>query len=41
MELSPGTMVTRNVRLQRRLGEGAMGSVWGAEHLTLKLDVAV
>ncbi|MBW2455603.1 MAG: serine/threonine protein kinase [Deltaproteobacteria bacterium] len=41
MELSPGTMVTRNVRLQRRLGEGAMGSVWVAEHLTLKLDVAV
>ena len=41
MELAPGTMVTPNVRLRRPLREGGMGHVWLAEHLTLKLDVAV
>ena len=41
MELAPGTMVTPNLRLTRRLGEGAMGSVWVAEHLRLRLDVAI
>ncbi len=34
-------MVTANVRLTRPLGEGAMGSVWVADHLTLKTEVAV
>jgi serine/threonine protein kinase len=34
-------MVTANVRLTRPLGEGAMGCVWVAEHLTLRTDVAV
>ena len=41
MELAPGTLVTPNVRLRRPLREGGMGHVWLAEHLTLKLDVAV
>lgn len=34
-------MVNANVRLTRPLGEGAMGEVWVARHLTLKTDVAV
>ena len=34
-------MVTANVRLERPLGEGAMGAVWVADHLTLKTKVAV
>jgi serine/threonine protein kinase len=34
-------MVTANVRLTRPLGEGAMGCVWVAEHLTLETEVAV
>jgi serine/threonine-protein kinase len=41
MHLSPGMMVTTNVRLTRPLGEGAMGCVWVADHLTLKTEVAV
>ncbi len=41
MKLQPLTMVTSNVRLVRPLGQGAMGSVWVAEHLTLKTRVAV
>jgi serine/threonine-protein kinase len=39
--LTPGTRVTDKVTLRRLLGEGAMGSVWVAEHETLKTDVAV
>lgn len=39
-ELEPGT-VTGNLRLVRRIGAGAMGSVWLAEHLTLGTNVAV
>jgi len=34
-------MVTTNVRLLSPIGEGAMGSVWLAEHLTLETEVAV
>lgn len=34
-------MVSQNVRLTRPLGEGAMGSVWVADHLTLETEVAV
>jgi serine/threonine protein kinase len=41
MPLESGTMVTANVRLLSPIGEGAMGSVWLAEHLTLETEVAV
>ena len=41
MELTPGTLVNANLRLVRPLGEGAMGTVWVAEHLTLATQVAV
>ncbi len=41
MELSPGTFVTDNLRLVELLGEGGMGCVWVAEHLTLRTKVAV
>ncbi|MGD0528881.1 MAG: serine/threonine-protein kinase, partial [Polyangiaceae bacterium] len=40
-EPSAGMMVTSNVRLLRPLGEGGMGSVWVAEHLSLKTNVVV
>jgi serine/threonine-protein kinase len=39
--LEPGLMVTSNVRLVRPLGEGGMGSVWVAEHLSLRTSVVV
>ena len=41
MDLTPGTLVNTNVRLVRPLGEGAMGTVWVADHLTLATQVAV
>jgi hypothetical protein len=41
MKLGPGTKVTPNVQLVRLLGEGGMGSVWVADHLTLDTQVAV
>ena len=41
MELKAGINVTKHVRLKRPLGEGAMGAVWVADHLTLKTEVAV
>jgi len=34
-------MVTDHVRLKRPLGEGGMGSIWVAEHLTERKEVAV
>jgi serine/threonine-protein kinase len=34
-------MVTSNVRLVRPLGEGGMGRVWVAEHLSLRTNVVV
>jgi serine/threonine-protein kinase len=39
--MEPGKQITDNVRLTRKLGEGGMGSVWVAEHLTLHTQVAV
>jgi serine/threonine-protein kinase len=41
MPLAPGTIVARNLRLVRLLAEGGMGSVWIADHLGLKTQVAV
>jgi serine/threonine-protein kinase len=41
MRFDPGTMVRDNLRLVRPLGEGAMGEVWVADHLTLETQVAV
>ncbi|MBI4704774.1 MAG: protein kinase [Deltaproteobacteria bacterium] len=41
MSLAPGAMVTGSLRLVEKLGEGGMGSVWVAEHLALKTQVAV
>jgi serine/threonine-protein kinase len=40
-ERAPGQVVAGRFRLKRELGKGGMGSVWEAEHLTLKTDVAV
>jgi serine/threonine protein kinase len=40
-ELRPGAKVGENLRLLRPLGQGGMGSVWVAEHLTLQTEVAV
>jgi serine/threonine protein kinase len=39
--MQPGQQITPNLRLVRLLGQGGMGSVWLAEHLTLKTHVAV
>jgi eukaryotic-like serine/threonine-protein kinase len=39
--LVPGALVTPNVRLVERIGGGGMGTVWVAEHLTLRTRVAV
>jgi serine/threonine-protein kinase len=39
--LGAGAWVTPNVRLERPLGAGGMGSVWVAEHTTLKTHVVV
>src|SRR5687768_4372695 len=41
MSLGPGTLVGNNVRLVRVLGQGGMGSIWVADHLTLHTQVAV
>ncbi|MBM4357195.1 MAG: SUMF1/EgtB/PvdO family nonheme iron enzyme [Deltaproteobacteria bacterium] len=41
MNLAPGMLVSPNIRLERELGHGGMGSVWSASHLTLETRVAV
>ena len=41
MQLAAGMMVTTSVRLIRPLGAGGMGSVWVAEHLSLRTEVVV
>lgn len=38
---TPGMQVGSNVRLTHLLGEGGMGSIWVAEHLSLQTQVAV
>lgn len=38
---APGSMLTPNLRLLSLLGRGGMGSVWLAEHLVLRTEVAV
>jgi eukaryotic-like serine/threonine-protein kinase len=41
MGIEPGLRIGQNVRLERQLGQGGMGSVWVADHLTLNTKVAV
>ncbi|MEM9696958.1 MAG: serine/threonine-protein kinase, partial [Myxococcota bacterium] len=41
MEPAPGLLVTANLKLERLLGEGGMGSVWVAHHAGLGTKVAV
>lgn len=41
LELEPGTIVADKLRLLKPLGQGGMGSVWLAEHLSLGTEVAV
>jgi eukaryotic-like serine/threonine-protein kinase len=41
MTVGPGTFITPHVRLARPLGQGGMGAVWVADHLTLERQVAV
>src|SRR6185503_15565378 len=41
MALAPGMLVGQNVRLATLLGQGGMGSIWIADHLTLHTQVAV
>ncbi len=39
--LTPGVMITSNIRLSRKLGDGGMGSVWIADHLALGNEVVI
>jgi serine/threonine-protein kinase len=39
--IEAGRVVAGRYRIQEQLGEGGMGSVWRAEHVTLKSPVAV
>ncbi|NUQ79363.1 MAG: protein kinase, partial [Polyangiaceae bacterium] len=41
MGLGPGYLISKHVQLVRMLGRGGMGSVWIADHLALKTQVAV
>ena len=41
MTLQTGAFITPKVRLAHPLGEGGMGAVWVADHLTLERQVAV
>jgi len=41
MELRPDVVLAGKLRLLRVLGQGGMGVVWAARHLTLETDVAV
>lgn len=41
LELTAGLELSGSIRLEKKLGEGGMGSVWTAQHLALKTQVAV
>jgi serine/threonine protein kinase len=41
LDLAAGMMAAPNIRLERVLRQGGMGSVWVADHLSLKTKVAV
>lgn len=41
MDLQPGAVIAGKLRLLSPLGQGGMGVVWAARHLTLETDVAV
>jgi serine/threonine protein kinase/formylglycine-generating enzyme required for sulfatase activity len=41
VELRPDAIIAGKLRLLRPLGQGGMGVVWAARHLTLETDVAV
>lgn len=41
MAFHPGARVTPMIQLRRELGEGAMGSIWEADHLQLGRQVAI
>jgi eukaryotic-like serine/threonine-protein kinase len=40
-ELAEGFELSGSIRLEKKLGEGGMGSVWTAQHLALRTQVAV
>jgi eukaryotic-like serine/threonine-protein kinase len=40
-ELAAGLELSGSIRLEKKLGEGGMGSVWTAQHLALRTQVAV
>src|SRR5436190_938280 len=41
VEIGAGHVIAGKYRLDHRLGEGGMGSVWSAEHLALRSKVAI
>jgi serine/threonine protein kinase len=41
ISMEPGRLIAGKFRLTRQLGQGGMGSVWGAVHQTLGREVAV
>ncbi len=41
MQLAAGVMLTEQLRLSHELGEGAMGKIWAADHLSAQRRVAI
>ena len=41
MSLQPGTLISERLRLANKIAEGGMGSIWVADHLTLRRRVAL